>query len=127
MAELNLLYDSESRNPLADWAVRIGVAVFYFLVGADKFGSDPHWLKLFHEIGAGDWFRYFTGIVEIIGGLLVLIPRTALIGLLVLSATMAGAVVILCLLGHAADALFPGFFFAVIAAMAWARWTSARR
>ena len=38
------------------------------------------------------WFMYFTGIVEIVGAILILIPKTRLWGGLVLSATMIGAV-----------------------------------
>lgn len=129
MAELKLLYDSEPRSPMADWGVRIGVAAFYFLMGADKFGSggETYWIKFFHDVGFGDWFRYFTGWVEIAGGLLVLIPKTIFVGLLLLGATMAGAVVILCLLGRPADSIFPGFFLIVLAVIAWTRWSSARQ
>ena len=129
MAEMKLLYDSEPRSRMTDWAVRIGVAVFYFLMGADKFGSggDAYWIKFFHDVGLGDWFRYFTGWVEILGGILVLIPRTTLAGLLLLTTTMAGAVVILCLLGRPADSIFPGFFLIVLAAIAWTRWTRTRQ
>jgi putative oxidoreductase len=129
MAELKLLYDSEPRSRMADWAIRIGVAVFYVLVGADKFtsGGDTYWIKFFHDVGLGGWFRYFTGWVEIFGALLVLIPRTALIGLALLTATMAGAIVVLCLLGRPADGVFPGFFLIVLAIIAWTRWSSARQ
>ena len=128
MAELKLLYDSEPRSRLADWTVRAGVALVYVLFGTDKFGSGAgHWLQLFREIGVGDWFRYFTGAVEVLGGLLVLIPRTALAGLLLLVATMCGAVVILCLLGRPADSVFPGFFLIVLAGLFWTRWNAGRR
>lgn len=127
MAELKLLYDSEPRSRMADWAVRIGVAVVYVLFGTDKFGSDPHWVKLFQEIGFGDWFRYFTGVVEVLGGLLVLIPRTAMIGFTMLIVTMFGAVALLCRLGQAGDSIFPGFFLIVLAALAWTRWSGARQ
>lgn len=114
---------------MADWAIRLGVAVFYILVGSDKFTSDgsAYWIRFFHDVGLGDWFRYFTGWVEILGGLLVLIPRTALIGMLFLSATMAGAVVVLCVLGRTASSVFPGFFLVVLAAIAWIRWSTARQ
>jgi len=128
MADLKLSYDNEPRNPLADWALRAAVAVVYVLFGADKFGSGAsQWVQLFRDIGIGDWFRYFTGVVEVVGGLLVLIPRTALIGLLLLIATMCGAVVILCLLGRIADSIFPAFFLAALVVIAWTRWTAGRQ
>jgi putative oxidoreductase len=127
MAELKLLYDSEPRSRLADWTIRAGVALVYILFGTDKFGSGAgYWLRLFRDIGLGDWFRYFTGGVEVLGALLVLVPRTALIGFLLLMATMAGAVAILCWLGRPGDAAFPGLFLIVLAALTWARWRAGR-
>ena len=76
---------------------------------------------MFHRIGIGDWFRYFTGVVEVLGGVLVLIRRTALIGFALLGATMLGAAVILAFrLGQPGDSIFPLFFLAALAgAGAW--------
>jgi hypothetical protein len=39
---------------MSDWSIRIGI---------------------FQQIGLGQWFRYFTGAVEIAGGVLVTILR----------------------------------------------------
>jgi putative oxidoreductase len=127
MAELKLLNDSEPRNVVAYWTIRIGVAAFYLIFGMEKFGNDAHWVTLFREIGIGDWFRYFTGAVEVLGALLVLVPRTILAGLLLLSATMACAVVILCLLGRPADSVFPGVFLMALLAVGWHQRGTLRR
>src|ERR1035441_4275993 len=85
------------RNVAADWALRGGIAVAFMVFGAEKFPSDggSSWVKLFHEIGVGQWFRYFTGVVEVLGGVLVLIPRTVTAGLALLACTMASAALIL--------------------------------
>lgn len=125
MADLKLLPDIEPGRPIGDWAVRGGVAVFFFVFGMEKFSSDPgsHWVKLFGQIGAGVWFRYFTGVVEVLGGLLVLIPRTVFIGLAVLACTMAGAVIILAfVVGQPGDSIFPGIFFMALVAIGAIRW-----
>jgi uncharacterized membrane protein YphA (DoxX/SURF4 family) len=113
MSELKLLSESESRNVVGDWALRIGAGGVYIIFGLEKFSSAPgsHWVKLFNEIGAGDWFRYLTGVIEVLGGLLVVIPQTAAIGLIILALTMAGAVLIVALIiGRAMDSIFPGIF-----------------
>jgi uncharacterized membrane protein YphA (DoxX/SURF4 family) len=118
MAELKFLSESEPRNAVGDWAIRGGAALIFVIFGLEKFSSEPgsHWVKLFHEIGAGDWFRYFAGVVEVLGGLLVLIPRTATIGLTLLGLTMAAAVVILAfVIGRRADSIFPGIFLLAFA------------
>jgi hypothetical protein len=85
--------DPSPRNALGDWVIRGGIALFYLLFGIDKFS--PSWTKLYETIGFGQWFRIFTGIVEITGAILVLIPKTALYGLGLLAATMACAALIL--------------------------------
>jgi len=124
MAELRLLPESEPRNVVGDWTVRGGVAVVFLIFGMEKFSSDAasHWVTLFQEIGAGEWFRYFTGAVEVFGSLLVLIPRTATIGLAILAATMAGAVIILIsVIGRTADSIFPAIFLVALAAIQWSR------
>jgi len=123
MLELKLLSKNEPRDALSDWIIRIGVAAFYCAFGLEKFSSaELHWVSLFREIGMGDWFRYFTGVVEVLGGILVLIPRTALAGLALVSATMAGAVVILLFILHRpADSVFPAIFLIVLISIGWNR------
>src|SRR5262249_59169357 len=64
---------------LRTWLPRIAVALVFVSVGSSKF-SDPTWVRLFGRIGLGQWFRYLTGVMQIAGGLLVLIPRAAVAG-----------------------------------------------
>jgi uncharacterized membrane protein YphA (DoxX/SURF4 family) len=79
--------------------------------GAEKLPSDPAspWVVFFARVGVGQWFRYLTGIVEIAGGVLVLIPWTVTLGLAVLACTMLGAVLTLVfVLGQPADTIMSG-------------------
>jgi putative oxidoreductase len=94
------------------------VAAFLF-IGATKFSSDPHgeWFKIFERIGWGQWFRYFTGAVQISGALLLLTPWTLTIGALLLGCTMVGAMVVDIVVMHAVGfALLPLILLGVIAA-----------
>jgi uncharacterized membrane protein YphA (DoxX/SURF4 family) len=94
MAELRLLdVDHESDGP--DWVIRIAIAIMLGIAGSEKFSNAPYssWVKMFNQIGWGDWFRYFTGVVELTGAALVLIPHTVTIGLALLACTMAGAAI----------------------------------
>jgi uncharacterized membrane protein YphA (DoxX/SURF4 family) len=78
---------------------------------------------MFQQIGAGPWFRYSTGVVEVLGGILVLIPRTATTGLALLACTMAGAVLILIfVIGRPADSIFAGIFFIALSITGLVRW-----
>src|ERR1017187_7099113 len=67
------------------------------------------WVKLFQQIRAGQWFRYFNG-AEVLAGVLVLISWTATAGLALLACTMA-----------AADSIFSGIFFIALSAFWWGR------
>lgn len=122
MSDLDLLSKSEPRNVIGDWAIRAGLAAAFIIFGLEKFSAGSHWVKFFHEIGAGDWFRYFTGVVEVLGGLLVLIPRTAMVGLALLGLTMLAATLILAfVLGRPSDSIFPGVFLLAIVIFGFSR------
>jgi len=82
------------------WLPRLGVAIAFLMIGASKFESASTWIRTFNDIGWGDGFRYFTGSVQILGAVLVLIPRTCLIGIGILSSTMVGAVLIWIFILH---------------------------
>ncbi|HJP58961.1 MAG TPA: DoxX family protein, partial [Gemmatimonadaceae bacterium] len=72
----------------------------------------------FGLIGLGDWFRYFTGILEIVGGLLFLVPIAMIAGASILVVTMLGAMVVqAAVLEHPADSIFPALYlFGVVLA-----------
>jgi putative oxidoreductase len=73
-----------------DLVLRVLLAVFFIAGSAlPKLLGEAYAVQIFDEIGAGDWFRYAIGIVELAGGIGLLIPRLAgaaaagLIGLMV--------------------------------------------
>ncbi len=122
VADLNLLPQPECRNPASDWAIRVSIAFLYFLIGAGKFSSSSHWVTMFEQIHAGQWFRYFTGVVESTAALLVLFPRTAILGLLLLACTMlCASLIVAFLLQQPGEAAFPGLLFLVLAVICWKR------
>src|SRR6266567_7810016 len=70
------------------WILQIGAAGMFLMVGFLKLSGDPQLVGLFDAIGLGQWFRYLTGSVEVLGALLLLIPRLSGLGALLLVATM---------------------------------------
>jgi putative oxidoreductase len=74
------------------WAVRVLLALAFGAAGIAKLASAPQMIQIFDLIGVGQWFRYVTGIVEFVGALLLLVPRTGFIGGLLLAVTMVCAV-----------------------------------
>lgn len=82
------------RTSFTDWLLRGAVAFVFVSIGWEKLTATPGsmWFTLFAHIGWGQWFRCFTGGVQILGGVLMIIPRSTIIGTLLLASTMAGAI-----------------------------------
>src|SRR6266850_3262950 len=74
------------------WILQIGAAGMFLMVGFLKLSGDPQLVGLFDAIGIGQWFRYLTGSVEVLGAALLLIPRLSGLGALLLVGAMLGAV-----------------------------------
>ena len=112
--------EAAGTDAATEWAIRISVAVVFVLTGVDKFlpNSSTYWIHVFGLIGFGDWFRYFTGIIEIIGGLLFLVPMATVAGAAILVVTMIGAMITqAAVLKHPADSIFPALYlFGVVLA-----------
>jgi uncharacterized membrane protein YphA (DoxX/SURF4 family) len=118
VADLDLLPEPESGNQVPDYAIRASIALLFFFIGLGKFSSSPssHWVTMFEQIHFGQWFRYFTGVDESVAALLVLIPRAAILGLLLLACTMLCASLIVAFVLHQpGEAAFPGLLFLVLA------------
>ena len=97
------------QDVLISWILRLAVAAVFLSVGTAKFGTDPMWVQLFDRIGFGTWFRYLTGVLQVTGAVLLLVPRTFLVGIAILSCTMAGAMAVwIVWFGAPGTAIIPG-------------------
>ncbi len=76
------------------WAIRILLATLFLFEGIDKFSERRLWLRIFEEIGFGQWFRYFTGVVEVSGALMLLAPKATIVAVGLLGCTMVGALLV---------------------------------
>lgn len=74
------------------WILQIGAAGMFLMVGFFKLSGDPRMVGLFNAIGFGQWFRYVTGSLEILGAVLLLVPRLSGLGALLPVGVMLGAV-----------------------------------
>ena len=105
------------------WLLQGLLALVFLYSGASKFS--PHgifWIELFAKVGIGQWFRYFTGGLEVICAVLLLIPRSSRIAAALLACTMAGAILThLFILRDGYAAVFPGLPLLILIAVAWRR------
>jgi len=98
------------------WGVRILLALAFGAAGLSKLAGVPQMVQVFDAIGFGQWFRYLTGVVEVVGAVLLLVPATGFLGGLLLTATMVGAVATHLVLigGNPAPALVLGLLSAFV-------------
>ena len=73
-------------------AVKALLTVVFVMAGAMKMIGNPMMVETFDTIGVGQWFRYVTGIIEVVGGILLWVPNRQFIGAGLLFCTMVCAV-----------------------------------
>jgi putative oxidoreductase len=84
---------ARGRGPnVALWGLQVVTAVAVLGAGVATVGGAAQPVEMFDQIGAGEWFRYLTGALEIAGGLGLLIPRLCGLAGLALAALWVGAV-----------------------------------
>ena len=111
------------------WVLQGVLALVFLYSGASKFSPRGiFWIELFARIGLGQWFRYFTGSLEVVCAVLLLIPGTSAIAAVLLGCTMAGAILAhLLILRDGYAAVFPSLPLAILIAVAWKRRSTSGR
>ena len=82
---------SQSMNYISLGLRAILTLAFVAAGGAKLIGVDMM-VSTFDSIGAGQWFRYATGLIEVGGAILLWLPNKQVYGASILGATMVGAV-----------------------------------
>jgi putative oxidoreductase len=75
------------------WTLQVFVALAFVAAAAGKLLGSAAMIALFDAVGVGQWFRYVTGLLELVGALLLIVPGMAAFGAVVLACVMAGAAV----------------------------------
>jgi putative oxidoreductase len=98
------------------WILQGVVAAAFFAAGAAKLAGAAYMVHLYDQIGIGQWFRYVTGLVEVVGAIALIYPGLASIGGLWLGGTMVFAVLTHLLVLHTSPvpAIVLGLLNAVI-------------
>jgi putative oxidoreductase len=77
---------------ICSWALRILAAVILLQTLYFKFTGQPESVELFTKLGIEPWGRIGTGAIELVAGILLLIPSTVFIGAALGVGLMAGAI-----------------------------------
>jgi hypothetical protein len=105
---------------IALWVLQAFLALAFAGAASGKLLGKPEMVALFEAVGVGQWFRYVTGLMELTGGLLIVVPRTKFFGAALLSMVMVGAVLTHLLILHNAPTV-PAVLLVLAGVVAWAR------
>ncbi|PPJ06407.1 DoxX family protein [Nocardia cyriacigeorgica] len=105
------------------WSLQVVLCLFLVIASAyPKFYGHPYAIESYDIIGFGQWFRYFTGVVEVAGGIGLVVPRlvTPAAAGLVVTMVCAAATQAFLLEGPS-SAIFPLVLGVIFAWIGWAR------
>jgi putative oxidoreductase len=84
--------DAPSRTmPIALWVLRALMAALFLFAAFAKLTSMQMEVDAFAMLPVGQWFRYLVGLLELAGGICVLIPTISELGAIVLLVVDVGA------------------------------------
>ncbi|MEU4793455.1 DoxX family protein [Micromonospora tulbaghiae] len=111
------------------WALQGVLGVFLIVASAGpKLFGEANAVQTFEDMGAAPWFRYLVGLLELAGGIGLLVPRLAGLAAVGLALLMVGAAVTQAfILDGGALVLTPVVLFALFVFIAWGRRHSIRR
>jgi putative oxidoreductase len=103
---------------VGSWVLKILFGLAFIAVGCAKIYGPPAMIAEFDAVGLGQWFRYFTGALEIIGAILLLTPKTTGFGALLLAGICGGAFFAQLFALHG-DIIHPIVMAIILLAIAW--------
>ena len=80
------------KNTLFIWIIKLAAVIILLQTLYFKFTAAPESVFIFSTLGIEPFGRIGSGIVELIASILILIPRTTLLGAVLGFATMLGAI-----------------------------------
>jgi putative oxidoreductase len=89
---------------ITSWILQCLTAIAFLGAAGAKIASVQMLVDVFNQIGIGQWFRYITAALEILGAIALLTPRFAAFGALLLATTMFFAVLTHLLILHTSPA-----------------------
>jgi putative oxidoreductase len=101
------------------WTVQVLLAVVMISVGLAKLTSVDSMVRMFQEIGIGQWLRVVVGAVEVLAGVLMFSNVYSAMGATLILMTMAGAILthLFIIGGNGIPALVIGLLAALLLAL----------
>ena len=110
----------------APWPIRLGwvriaelaLGLLFVVAGLVKLSGMAFMVELFASLGLGQWLRYVTALVEITGGVLLIVGHMEYLAALALAVIMVGATAASIIVFDRSP-IPPGLTFVALVVLAW--------
>lgn len=113
--------DKTGAKRIVAWVVSVLLAILFLLAGFGKVVADPGWIERFAAWGYPAWMVRLIGLVEVIGAILLLVPRASQYAIALLMFLMMGAAYTHFAAAEGAAILRPALFFGLLGLVFWLR------
>lgn len=114
------------RKEVVIWILTIALVLMFGNAGLRKFAEHGGWTRMFRTVGFPDWFRILIGVLETAAAALLLVPRTAAYGAMLVMPIMIGAIATVAMQGWFRGLPQPIVALIVAAIVLAARWHGRR-
>jgi uncharacterized membrane protein YphA (DoxX/SURF4 family) len=105
---------------IALWCVQGLLALVFVNASWAKLTGNAQMVALFSAVGVGQWLRYVTGVLELVGAVLIIVPKTGRVGAALLATVMVGALLAHLFILHVSPAT-PGVLLIMCGFVMWGR------
>jgi uncharacterized membrane protein YphA (DoxX/SURF4 family) len=106
------------RRTITLWIFRVILGVLFLTIGSSKLTGSLGTVQYFAAIGWGQWFRYVTGVLDVVGASLLFVPRLTSLGALAITCVV-GSAALLALFRPGLPLAAPLTFTLLAASLAW--------
>ena len=107
---------------VATWVVAVLLGALFVLSGSGKFMQMDMWQERFiNQWGLPGWLALITAVMELVGGLMLFVPKTAFYGAGLIILAMIGATGAHLMASEWGNATFPPVLIALAAFVAYQR------
>jgi putative oxidoreductase len=118
--------DREKLKNRSAWILSALLTLVFTVSALPKLAGAQAWVTRFTKYGYPEWFLFLTGTLELLGGMLLLVPRVSIYGASVLGVIMIGAAYTHLANGEGLQVLRPMIVMALLGIVVWLRRTAKR-
>ncbi len=104
------------------WKIKILLAAGFTMASLGKLTKNENVINMFQDWGFFDGFYFIIGILELVGAILLLIPKTSLYAAIALFIIMIGAAVTHLVHDPIMNLLRPGIFMLLLFPVIYIQW-----